>query len=175
MPSEPLTTYLNDHLAGSVAGLELVDHLIQLTHGTPREGFFLELRTEIKEDQETLRSLIQSLGGKESKARKAAAWLSEKLGEVKLRVDDRGEGELRLLEAVETLELGIQGKAALWRGLEVIADRLDPLRTIDLSHLEQRAQDQFRRVDVQRLELARTAFGLDGATTAASPSGEAHG
>ena len=169
MPSEPLTTYLNDHLAGSVAGLELVDHLIHLTHGTPREGVFLELRTEIKEDQDILRSLIQSLGGKESKTRKAAAWLTEKLGEVKLLVDDRGDGEIRLLEALETLELGIQGKAALWRGLEVIADRIEPLRTVDLSHLEQRAQDQFRRVDAQRLEVVRTAFDLDAARTAAFP------
>ena len=169
MPSDPLTTYLNDHLAGSVAGLELVDHLIHLTHGTPREGVFLELRTEIREDQEILRSLIQSLGGKESKTRKAAAWLTEKLGEVKLLVDDRGDGEIRLLEALETLELGIQGKAALWRGLEVIADRIESLRTVDLSHLEHRAQDQFRRVDAQRLEVARTAFDLDAARTAAFP------
>lgn len=168
MQTEPLTTYLNDHLAGSVAALELVEHLVNLTKGTSRERFFLALGKEIEQDQDTLRLLLQEIGGKESKARQAAAWLTEKVGEVKLRLDDKGEGELRLLEALETLALGIQGKAALWRGLEVIADRMDPLRRVDLSHLEQRAQDQFRRVEAQRLEVARTAFDLDEAGTAAS-------
>lgn len=170
MQTEPLTTYLNDHLAGSVAALELVEHLVHLTQGTQRERFFLVLGQEIQEDQDTLRLLLQEMGGKESKVRKAAAWLTEKLGEVKLRLDDKGEGELRLLEALETLALGIQGKAALWRGLEVIADRMPPLQSLDLPRLQQRADDQFRRVDVQRLQVARIAFNLDEAGTAA-PAG----
>lgn len=170
MPTESLITYLNDHLAGSVAALELVEHLVGLTKGTQRERFFLVLSQEIKQDQDTLRNLLQELGGAESKARQAAAWLTEKLGEVKLRLDDRGEGELRLLEALETLALGIQGKAALWRGLEVIADRMPPLRSLDLPRLQQRAEDQFQQVDAERLRVARTAFALDEAHTAA-PAG----
>lgn len=175
MQTEPLTTYLNDHLAGSVAALELVDHLAELTKGTPRERFFLALGREIQEDQETLRLLLKEVGGKESKARKAAAWLTEKLGEVKLRLDGKGEGDLRLLEALETLGLGIQGKAALWRGFETIADQIAALRMLDLSRLQRRAQDQFQRVEAQRLQVARTAFertafDLDEADTAA-PAG----
>jgi hypothetical protein len=165
-----LTTYLNDHLAGSVAAVELVEHLVQLTKGTQRERFFLTLGREIQEDQETLRLLLQEMGGKESRARKAAAWLTEKLGKVKLRLDDKGEGHLRLLEALETLALGIQGKAALWRGLEAIADQMTALRSLDLPHLQGRANDQFQRVEAQRLQVVRAAFDLDEAGTAA-PAG----
>ena len=33
MPNESLATYLNDHLAGSVVALELLDHLETLTRG----------------------------------------------------------------------------------------------------------------------------------------------
>ena len=158
MHTEALTTYLNDHLAGSVAALELVQHLARITEGTQRERFFQALEGEIREDQETLRLLLHELGGKESKTRKAAAWLTEKVGQVKLRLDDRGDGELRLLEGLETLALGIQGKAALWRGLEAAGDRLAPLRSLDVPRLRQRAEEQFQRVEAERLQVARSLF-----------------
>ena len=170
MQTEPLTTYLNDHLAGSVAAIELVEHLVKLTKGSSRERLFLALAQEIRQDQDTLRLLLQEMGGKESKARQAAAWFTEKVGKVKLLLDDKGESELHLLEALETLALGIQGKAALWRGLEVIADRLPPLRSLNLPRMQQRAEDQFQQVDAERLQVARTAFDLDEAGTAA-PTG----
>src|SRR5512145_2575288 len=104
MHSESLTTYLNDHLAGSVAALELLDHLVGITKGTEREEFLVALGGEIEEDQEILRQLLRALGRRESKTRKAAAWLTEKVGEAKLKLDDPGDGQLRLLEALETLE-----------------------------------------------------------------------
>jgi hypothetical protein len=165
MRFELLTTYLNDHLAGSVAGLQLVDHLAEITSGTERERFFVALGREIHEDQETLRQLLRQIGGKESAARKAAAWLTEKIGEAKLRLDDPGDGALRLLEALETLELGIQGKAALWRALDAVADAIPQLASADLVLLWRRAQDQIQRVEAQRLQVAKMAFDPDVATT----------
>jgi hypothetical protein len=78
MSRRSLTTYLDDHLAGSVAALELLDHLLALHSGAEREPF-TELRTEIQEDQQVVRELLEQLGEKESSVRKAAAWLSEKL------------------------------------------------------------------------------------------------
>jgi len=154
-----LTTYLNDHLAGSVAALELLDRLTRISKGTEREKMFDALRAEIKEDQEALKRLLGGLGGKESKARKVAAWLTEKVGAVKLEVDDAGNGQLRLLEALETLGLGIQGKMGLWRALGAASSRVPELRQLDFSQLERRAREQFDRVEAQHLEVARTAFG----------------
>jgi hypothetical protein len=90
--------------------------------------------------------------------RKAAAWLTEKLGEAKLRLDDPGDGQLRVLEAVETLGLGIQGKLALWRALAAVADRLPKLQRVDFARLEQRAIQQHQRVEGQRLQAARLAL-----------------
>ncbi len=58
--AEVLATYLNDHLAGSVAALELVDRLTRLCRGTEREKIFRTLRTEIEEDQEVLKQLLRS-------------------------------------------------------------------------------------------------------------------
>jgi hypothetical protein len=155
--SENLGTYLNDHVAGSVLALELLDHLIDLPEA-PDRGLLTQLRTEIQEDQEVLRQLLRSVGTEESTARKAAAWLTEKLGRVKLRLDESGSGELRMLEGLETLALGIQGKLALWRSLATLGDAVPPLRTLDLVRLQARALEQFERVDRLRLHTARRSL-----------------
>jgi hypothetical protein len=117
------------------------------------------LKQEIEEDQEIVKSLLRSGGGNESRLRKAAAWLAEKVGEAKLQLDDTGNGQLRLLEGLETLGLGIQGKLGLWRALRAASTPESELGALDLPRLERRALDQFARVEAQRLEAARDAFG----------------
>ena len=156
--SENLGTYLNDHVAGSVLALELLDHLIDLPEAPDRK-LLTQLRIEIQEDQDVLRQLLRSVGAKESTARKAAAWLTEKLGRAKLRIDESGSGELRLLEGLETLALGIQGKLALWRSLATLRDAVPPLKTLDLARLQSRALEQFERVDRLRLDAVRRILG----------------
>ncbi len=47
----------------------------------------------------------------------------------------------------------------LWRGLGAASARVPELRKLDFSQLERRAREQFDRVEAQRLEVARTAFG----------------
>ena len=156
--SENLGTYLNDHVAGSVLALELLDHLIDLPEAPDRK-LLTQLRIEIQEDQDVLRQLLRSVGVKESTARKAAAWLTEKLGRAKLRIDESGSGELRMLEGLETLALGIQGKLALWRSLATLRDVVPPLKTLDLARLQSRALEQFEQVDRLRLDAVRRILG----------------
>ena len=157
MTRRALSTYLNDHLAGSVAALELVEHLPALV-GPDDKELLLQLKSEIRDDQQLLKQLLEHLGESESPVRKAAAWISEKLGEVKLKFDDPGDGELRVLEALEALGLGIQGKLALWRALRAVAGTESGLGAVDFGRLERRALDQFDRVDRLRLQFARTAL-----------------
>jgi hypothetical protein len=158
MSSKALHTYLNDHLAGSVAAVELLDHLADLHQDADRKGLFTSLRAEVEEDQKVLQQLLHQMGGKESTVRKAAAWLSEKIGQAKLRMDDLGDGQLRVLEALEALGLGIQGKLALWRALAAVADRVAQLQGVDFVRLEQRAIGQHQRVEAQRLRIAQVAL-----------------
>jgi hypothetical protein len=152
-----LTTYLNDHLAGSVMALELLDHLAGRQEGNDR-ALLAGLRSEIQEDQDLLKRLLHELGAKESPVRKVAAWLTEKLGQAKLQFDDSGSGDLQALEALETLALGIQGKLALWRALQAVQDKVPQLSTVDYPRLQARALDQFSRVDRLRLQAARRAL-----------------
>jgi hypothetical protein len=158
MRGKSLTIYLNDHLAGSVAAIELLDHLVELYRGTERERLFSSLRSAVEEDRRVLQSVLEEVGGKESRVRKAAAWLTEKLGQAKFRLDDPG--DLRVLETLETLGLGIQGKLALWRALATAAGRVPQLRALDLASLQRRAVEQYDRVEAERLEAARLALVL---------------
>jgi hypothetical protein len=156
--SKDLTTYLNDHLAGSVGGLELVDHLIETYKGKPLEQFFKDLRNEIDADQGTLQDLIEKLGEKESAVRKAGAWVAEKFSRAKIRLDDSEEGRMGLLQALEGLVLGITGKRGLWTALAAAADTVPELRELDYTRLEKRAAEQCDRVEAKRLEIAREVF-----------------
>ena len=149
-----LAGYLNDHLAGSVGAIELLDHLINEQSGQRLEKFLVDLRDDIGRDQEVLRDLIQKLDLGESAVRKAGAWLAEKLGEAMLLAGNEI-GGLGLLQALEVLALGICGKELLWRALQTVEANLSQLQGIDLERLEQRAREQFERVEKERLHLAR--------------------
>lgn len=159
MANEHIATYLNDHLAGSVVALELLQHLESAHAGTPLEGFFAELRADIKADQHQLESLMSQLQIAESRARKATAWLTEKITEVKLLMDDPEGGALRLMEALEVLSLGIEGKRAMWRALATASERAPQLRGVDYELLTKRAEQQCERAEEVRLQAAKAAFG----------------
>ena len=151
--ADQLHVYLNDHLAGSVAAIELVDDLIE-HHPTHRLAkFFNDMRDEIAADQETLRSLLEKLGREESSVRKAGAWLGEKLGRAKLRFS--GESSIGLMQALEALVLGVTGKQLLWRSLAVISSNIVELQGTDFAELESRAKLQIEQLEAERLQVSR--------------------
>ena len=158
-----LHSYLNDHLAGSIAALELLDRLIEAEQRNEREGFFRTLRDEIQADHETLKEIMGKVGAKESRIKNAGAWLMEKLSRPKLSVNEKDEDEkaLGLFLALETLALGIVGKRLLWRALRAASETTPLLQGPDYTRLEERALDQRVRVETERLEIARRVF--DGA------------
>jgi len=155
---DDLSGYLNDHLAGSVGALELLDRLIETYEGKPLARFFQELRNDVEADQVTLKELIASLGEKESTVRKAGAWIVEKLSRAKIQLSETQDGELGLLLALEGLCLGIHGKRSLWRALATASERAPHLRGPDYARLETRAVEQHDRVEASRLEVAREVF-----------------
>jgi len=158
---EELSSYLNDHLAGSVGALELLERLIETYRGKPLERFFQKLRDDIQQDQRQLKELIQKLGIEESAVRKAGAWIVEKFSRAKIAVSESGEGETGLFLALEALVLGITGKRSLWRALQAASRTVPQLARLDYPGLEKSAIEQCERVEARRLELARTAFKTD--------------
>lgn len=158
MANERIAVYLNDHLAGSVAALGLLEQLETGHTGTPLGRFFAELRTDIEADRQELESLMVRLGVAKSRTRKASAWLSEKFAELKLRLDDPAGGALRLFESLEALSLGIEGKHGLWLALAAAAEKEPAFRVLDYELLSRRAEEQRGRVEVVRLEAAKSAL-----------------
>ena len=155
-----LPIYLNDHLAGSVAALDLIEHLIGASKDSGWSGFFVKLRDDIEADQDVLKALLQKLGVDESSSKKALAWLVEKLGRIKLQLMEE-DNEPGLHQALEGLSLGIMGKRALWRSLASSVSALPELQGFDYALLEGRATDQFNRVEAQGLKLAPLALSSD--------------
>ncbi len=157
MSKESLDLYLNDHLAGSVAAIELLTDLVKETDPA-RSRFFAELREEIDEDQKTLSFIMSALEIKESPTRKAAAWLFETVAWWKLRTDGSAASDIELLQAFESLLLGITGKLALWRAIAGCQPLATRLVGVDLARLAQRATDQIARVETERIKTAALAL-----------------
>lgn len=153
-----LSTYLNDHLAGSVAALELIEHLAENSPDTALETFFAQLQADVSADQAVLRDLMHTLEIKESTTRKAGAWLVEKLGRVKLGLSGNETGGIGLLQALEGLALGIAGKQLLWRALARASETTPQLRGPNYAELEERAAAQRDSVEGRRLAAAQVAF-----------------
>jgi hypothetical protein len=153
-----LGTYLNDHLAGSTAALELVEYLAKNYPDSTLETFFAELHADISADRDLLRDLLHTFGAKESVVRKAGAWIAEKFGQAKLNLDEHQIAGIGLLEALEGLVLGITGKGLLWRALSAASQTFPQLRGPDYGELEQRAVAQRNRVEEKRIAAAREAF-----------------
>jgi hypothetical protein len=158
MANEYLATYLNDHLAGAVAAIELLEHLEAAQAGTVEARTIAQLRAEIEADRQELEALVSRLNIAKSRSRQVTAWFAEKVTELKLRLDDPSAGALRRLESLEAVQIGIDGKRALWRALAAAAEDVPELQALDYARLEQRALEQRSRVEILRLETARAAF-----------------
>lgn len=156
MPGQNLATYLNDHLAGSVAALELLERLEADHAGTELQRFFSTLRADIADDQAALKGLMDRLGITASPVRRAAAWVAEKAVRVKLGLD--GAGDLRMLEATEAVAVGIEGKRSLWAALAEASEVVAELRGPDYATLGRRAAEQRQRIEPVRLGAARAAL-----------------
>lgn len=162
MADEHIATYLNDHLAGSVVAIELMENLESVYAGTSVADFIAELRADVEADRDELRTLMAHLKVAESRTRRASAWVTEKLTELKLLLDDPKKGDLRLFESLEALSLGIEGKRSLWLALSAASQVSPLLKIADYERLKQRAEEQRTRVETRRLEVAKTALKPEG-------------
>jgi len=151
-----LSIYLGDHYAGSVAAVQLARRAAQSNQGTPYGEELATLATEIEEDRQALRLIMQRRGIRPDPAKAALAWSAEKLGRLKLNGQLTGYSPLSRLEELEILSLGVEGKLGMWRALE---RALDPgVPEADLDTLIKRALSQRQRLERQRLDAASEAL-----------------
>jgi hypothetical protein len=148
-----LDIYLNDHLAGAVAALELLTNLREQHKDEPLRDVFGTLKVDIDADKEVLREVMRSLGIEESTVRQTGAWAAEKVARARLKIAGDQPG---LVLALEGLIMGINGKRMLWRSLAV-AKVLNPAKW-NFEKLERRAKDQIERAEAARIQATQRAF-----------------
>ena len=151
-----LDSYLNDHLAGSISALEVIDHWAEAHKGEPIGSFFVQTEKEIKADQQTLRDIMRTLRVKESNVRKAGAWAAEKVGRARLIIAGDEPGSLGLMLTLEGLIMGVTGKKLLWVALA--GAKLPRLNSYKLEQLQGDAEQQVERLEAERMSAIRQAF-----------------
>ncbi len=117
LSTDALTIYLNDHLAGATAGVELVRRAASENEGSEFGAVLRELCAEIQHDREELIAIITGLGYPVDRAKIALGWTAEKVGRLKPNGRLRGYSPLGRLLELEGLLAGIHAKQALWRAL----------------------------------------------------------
>jgi hypothetical protein len=154
-----LSIYLQDHLAGATAGVNLARRAWKHNEGTPTGRRLEQVAHEIEADRDTLARFMSELGVPASWTKNAVAWMTERLS--RLKPNGRGHGDTSLLRMheLETLSLGIAGKQSLWEALRM-APESAAIANLDLDDLHERARSQRERVEMERMNLARVALSL---------------
>jgi hypothetical protein len=153
-----LSIYLNDHLAGSTAGLELAKRTRGANQGTDYGEPLERIARQIEEDRDALIGLMESLEIKRDHLKVAAGWVAEKLGRLKPNGQLTGYSPLSRLIELEGLAVGITGKQSLWDALLEISDKDARLDAAQLRRLSTRAQEQRDEVWNLRQRAARETF-----------------
>ncbi|MFK0045952.1 hypothetical protein ACIQU4_17865 [Streptomyces sp. NPDC090741] len=170
--SHLLGLYLNDHLAGSSAGLELLNRAAKAHDGRPLGPQLERLAREVEQDRESLKEIMGSLEVPVRRSRAALGWLGEKAGRLKLNRRLFLRSPLSDVIELEAMRLGVEGKRSCWRSLRSLADGDDRLDKAQLAWLLDRAEEQAETLERLRTMCALRVFapGSTARTQAASPS-----
>ena len=154
-----LPIYLNDHFAGSTAGVELAKRAAKNNRDNAEFGPALSrLAGEIDEDRAALRRIMARLEVSENRIKAALFWAGEKAGRLKLNGEILEFSPLSRLVEVDGLISGVSGKLSLWRVLLDIQSAEPRLDEAQLTELANRAEDQLTRLHTLRGAAARIAF-----------------
>ncbi|SCE36394.1 transaldolase [Streptomyces sp. DvalAA-14] len=162
-----LAIYLNDHLSGSTAGVELFRRAAQAQRGhqgqqsqqTRRDETLADLARQVEQDRDSLLQIMTDLGITPDRSKIALGWLAEKAGRLKPNGHLFSRSPLSDVLELESMLLGVRGKAACWRTLRALAETDQRLYTDHLDTLVERAEHQSASLEEMRLTAAAAAFG----------------
>lgn len=151
-----LGIYLNDHLAGSLTAIELVQRATEQYKGTQLGEFFAAIGAEIEQDRDTLKAVMAANGVEIQRYKLAAAWAAEKAARLKFNGALVRRSPLTPLVELETLAVGVHGKESLWR--ELRANAPDDAAGARFDELIERARSQREKIEAQRIEAGKRAL-----------------
>ena len=145
-----LRVYLDDHHAGSVAGIELAKRAARSNEGTRLGRYLGELVSDLENDQQAIRGLMGELGFKHATVKAAAGWVAEKLGRLKLNGRIVSYSPLSRVVELEGLMAGSRARVSLFASLAaVVSSELSERYTLEQraerARLHIHALDRFRQ------------------------------
>lgn len=154
-----LGVYLNDHLAGSTAGVALLRRAARNQRARGRGRELADLAGEVAEDRKALQQVMTDLGIPVRRAKISLGWLAEKAGRLKPNGRLLARSPLSDVLELEMMRLGVEGKTSCWRTLRTLAEtdrRLDATR---LDALLRRTTRQAETLESLRTTAAAHTFG----------------
>jgi hypothetical protein len=157
--AELLGIYLNDHLAGATGGAELVRRVAAVRRGDEAGDALLRFAADVAADRAALLDIMAALDVPVRAYKVYAGWIGEKAGRLKLNGRLLGRSPLSSLEELEMMRLGVEGKAAGWRTLQLLAETEPRLDRARLMELIARAGSQRELLEDLRVGAARVVVG----------------
>jgi hypothetical protein len=151
-----LRIYLQDHFAGSTAGLALVRRCRRANPAL--EQLLADLERDIVEDRHSLESIMSRLDVQPSRVKSAFGSVAELVGRVKSNGTlTRYSPSSRVIE-LEGLAAGVMTKRNLWNALSTIAAERGELDAAELDRLIERSTAQLERIMGAHRPAAAEAF-----------------
>ena len=157
-PRHCLGIYLNDHLAGATARVELARRLAGSHQDAERRKRLAGLAADIAADRQALLQLMRSVGVPVHGRKILAGRITEKATRLKPNANLLIRSPLSDLIELEALYLGIQGKAARWRVLLAASSNDGLLDQQRLRVLLDRAGYQLAVVEELHLQTGADLF-----------------
>lgn len=157
--AELLGIYLNDHLAGATGGAELARRAAAARRSDEAGDTLLRFAADVAADRAALLDIMAALDVPVRAYKVYAGWIGEKAGRFKLNGRLLGRSPLSSLEELEMMRLGVEGKAAGWRTLQLLADTDPRLDRARLMELIARAESQVKLLEDLRVRAARVVVG----------------
>jgi hypothetical protein len=154
-----LGIYLNDHLAGATAGVELAKRLAGEHRDEAAGQVMARLVEEIAKDRDALLDTLAALDIPVRHYKTWLGWLGEKIGRLKPNGRLLSQSPLSKVIGLEMMRLGIEGKASGWRSLRTRAEHDSRLDADRFDVLIDRAHRQAEEVERLRVVAAAEAFG----------------
>ncbi len=154
--SDPLSTYLHDHLGGAKAAIDLLEAMRDGHEDQSLKEFAAYLLKEVQADRDTLQRLAEKVGSGSNPLKEFSGWLAEKI--TRLKLGQGSGGAFGTFEALEFLALGVRGKLGMWQALDVATVGDTRLSGYDFRQLAVRAEAQYEQVEQKRIQAAKIAL-----------------
>lgn len=153
-----IVTYLQDHLAASVAGIELAKRCRDNNRGSDLGQFLERFVDTLEREQARIKEMLTRLDASEPTVKKLAAWTAEKITRLKLNDSILTYSALGRVIELETLLVGLQSQIAMWRILKSCCFGYPRLVGMDFEKALKEAEASFEEMMQHHLHAAKIAF-----------------